>query len=217
MRRWLWSVVRAAPHDPAARRFIVSILIAFLPAVVIGVLAHDFIKTVLFETPMLIAVMLILGRCRPAVRGPAGADAGASTTRCALPLRHGAEDRAVPVSCDDPRRLAVGGDHRGGAYGWGRGSGRRRSFRSSCRCRRWPGRWPMTSTRTATCSTASAVSEIAVGFAVAFVSAVVVVRWLLGYVSSNGYALFGWWRIVVGSVALGGAFAGLLRRIGQLF
>ena len=32
-----------------------------MPAVVIGVLAHDFIKTVLFETPMLIAVMLILG------------------------------------------------------------------------------------------------------------------------------------------------------------
>ena len=57
----LWSVARAAPHDPAALRFLVSVLIAFLPAVVVGVLAHDFIKTVLFETPMLIAVMLILG------------------------------------------------------------------------------------------------------------------------------------------------------------
>ncbi len=33
----------------------------FLPAVVVGLLAHDFIKTVLFETPMLIAIMLILG------------------------------------------------------------------------------------------------------------------------------------------------------------
>ena len=57
----LWQVFSAAHHDPAARRFIVSVLLAFLPAVVIGVLAHDFIKTVLFETPMLIAVMLILG------------------------------------------------------------------------------------------------------------------------------------------------------------
>lgn len=50
-----------ARHDDAARRAIVSILLAFLPAVVVGLLAHDFIKTVLFETPMLIAIMLILG------------------------------------------------------------------------------------------------------------------------------------------------------------
>src|SRR5690606_37961345 len=45
----------------AARRFVAGILIAFLPAAVIGVLAHGFIKTVLFETPLLICVMLILG------------------------------------------------------------------------------------------------------------------------------------------------------------
>lgn len=39
----------------------VSVLLAFLPAVFVGLLAHDFIKNVLFETPMLVAVMLILG------------------------------------------------------------------------------------------------------------------------------------------------------------
>ena len=44
----LWAVFSAAPHDPQARRFIWSVLLAFLPAVFIGVLAHDFIKTVLF-------------------------------------------------------------------------------------------------------------------------------------------------------------------------
>ena len=57
----LIALFAAAPSDPVARRTIYSVLIAFMPAVVIGVLAHDFIKTVLFETPMLIAVMLILG------------------------------------------------------------------------------------------------------------------------------------------------------------
>ncbi|MBU0861001.1 MAG: undecaprenyl-diphosphate phosphatase, partial [Alphaproteobacteria bacterium] len=57
----LWQVFRDAPRDPAARRFILSVLVAFLPAVFIGVLAHDFIKNVLFETPRLIAVMLVLG------------------------------------------------------------------------------------------------------------------------------------------------------------
>ena len=50
-----------AADDPRARRFVAGVLLAFLPAAVVGALAHDLIKTVLFETPMLIAVMLILG------------------------------------------------------------------------------------------------------------------------------------------------------------
>jgi len=57
----LIDIVRTLPSDPATRRFVAGILLAFLPAAVIGALAHDFIKTVLFETPMLICVMLILG------------------------------------------------------------------------------------------------------------------------------------------------------------
>ena len=43
---------------------------------------------------------------------------------------------------------------------------------------------------------------IAIGFVAAFVTALVVVRYLLDYVSRNGYALFGWWRLVVGIVGL---------------
>ena len=46
----LIHVFASAPRDPAARRFILSVLIAFLPAAVIGVLAHGIIKTILFET-----------------------------------------------------------------------------------------------------------------------------------------------------------------------
>jgi len=57
----LVTVFGTAHRDPAALRFIVSVALAFVPAVVIGVVAHDFIKAVLFETPMLIAVMLIVG------------------------------------------------------------------------------------------------------------------------------------------------------------
>ncbi len=41
-----------------------------------------------------------------------------------------------------------------------------------------------------------------VGFIAAFVVAILVVRGLLGYVSRYGYALFGWWRILVGVIAL---------------
>ena len=52
----LWRVFSTAHRDPQARRFIIAVAIAFLPAALIGVLAHGFIKNVLFETPMLIAI-----------------------------------------------------------------------------------------------------------------------------------------------------------------
>ena len=47
------------------------------------------------------------------------------------------------------------------------------------------------------------VTGIALGFVTAFVAGVFVVRYLLGFVSKHGYALFGWWRILVGGVGLG--------------
>ena len=43
---------------------------------------------------------------------------------------------------------------------------------------------------------------IAAGFIAAFIMAVIVVRYLLDYVSRHGYALFGWWRLVVGALGL---------------
>ncbi|HAV07405.1 MAG TPA: undecaprenyl-diphosphatase, partial [Rhodobacteraceae bacterium] len=48
-----------------------------------------------------------------------------------------------------------------------------------------------------------AVTQIGIGFVAAFISAVFVVKGLLGYVSRHGYALFGWWRIAVGVLVLG--------------
>ena len=48
----------------------------------------------------------------------------------------------------------------------------------------------------------SALSDIAVGLIAAFITALIVVRWVLSYVSAHGYALFGWWRIVVGGVSI---------------
>jgi undecaprenyl-diphosphatase len=57
----LWQVLIALPSDPNARRFVLAILLAFLPAALIGAFAHNFIKEVLFGTPSLICVMLIVG------------------------------------------------------------------------------------------------------------------------------------------------------------
>ena len=46
--------------DPKARRFVIGVLIAFLPAAVVGAALHAFIKTVLFN-PWIVCFSLILG------------------------------------------------------------------------------------------------------------------------------------------------------------
>ena len=43
---------------------------------------------------------------------------------------------------------------------------------------------------------------VAIGFAVSFVCAWIVVKTFLGYVQRHGFALFAWWRVVVGSLGL---------------
>ena len=48
----------------------------------------------------------------------------------------------------------------------------------------------------------SMAGDIAIGFVTAFVVAILVVRWFLGYITRHGFALFGWWRIGVGALAL---------------
>jgi undecaprenyl-diphosphatase len=50
---------------------------------------------------------------------------------------------------------------------------------------------------------------IAVGFAVSFICGWFVVKTLLGYVARHGFALFAWWRIVVGGLGLLALAAGL--------
>ena len=43
---------------------------------------------------------------------------------------------------------------------------------------------------------------IAIGFVIAFFSALIVVRWLVGFVSKHGFAPFAWYRIAAGVLTL---------------
>ncbi len=202
----LWAVFRNAPHDPQARRFILSVLIAFMPAVVIGVMAHGFIKTVLFETPMLIAVMLIIGGFILLI-----------AERIAPEARH---DDAMKFPL--PMALKIGfiqclamipGTSRSGATIVGAlmlGASKRAAaeFSFFLSMPTMAGAFAYDLYKNRDVLDASALGEIAIGFVMAFISAVLVVKWLLGYVSKHGYALFGYWRIIVGGVAVVALMAG---------
>ena len=48
----------------------------------------------------------------------------------------------------------------------------------------------------------SAIGQIGVGFAAAFVVALLVVRWLMAVISRIGFTPFGWYRIALGSLIL---------------
>lgn len=196
----LWNVFSSAPRDPAARRFILAVLVAFLPAVVIGVLTHDFIKRVLFESPMLISVMLILGGVvllfvdrfapRPviddALKMPIGKALAIGFVQC-LALVPGVSRSGATIV---------------GARFLGASTRAAAEFSFFLSMPTMAGAFAYDLYKNRAVLDSSAMTEIVIGFVVAFIVAVLVVRWVLDYVSAHGFALFGWWRIIVGGVAL---------------
>ena len=199
-------LLAAMRGDALALRGVTSVLLAFFPAVVIGLLAHDFIKSVLFETPVLIAVMLVLGgvillfvdRMAPT---PIHSDA------LALPLR----TSLIIGLCQCVAMIP--GVSRSGATIVGalflrveKRAAAEFSFLLSLPTMGAAVAYDLFKSRDVL--DFSALSEIAIGFAVAFVTAVLVVKWVLDYVGRHGFAVFGWWRIIVGLAALAALWAG---------
>lgn len=196
----LGQVFVDARHSRGARRFLASVIVAFLPALFVGVLAHDFIKNVLFETPILVAVMLIIGgvilifvdRFAPP---PRYTDAGylpmwltlrIGLFQCLAMIPGTSRSGATIVGA-----LLMGVDKRAAA-----------EFSFFLSMPTMAGAVVYDLYKNRDVLDLSAMSDIAIGFAMAFISGIFVVKWLLGFVSRNGYALFGWWRIAVGLLAL---------------
>ena len=195
-----------ARQEDAARRSLVSLLLAFLPAVLIGVLAHGFVKAVLFETPMLIAVVLILGgvillvidRIAPV---PVHHDA------LALPFR-----KSLAIGVCQTLALVPGVSRSGATIvgallmGVEKRAAAEFSFLLSLPTMGAAVAYDLYKNRDVL--DFAAMWDIAIGFAVAFITAAVVVRWVLNFISKHGYALFGWWRIIVGTTALAALWLG---------
>lgn len=196
----LARLVLRAPQDEASRKALVSLALAFLPAVVIGFLAHDFVKDVLFETPMLIAVMLILG----------GGVLLVIDRVAPKPVHFGATDlpfrKALAIGFFQCLALVPGVSRSGATIvgslllGVEKRAAAEFSFLLSLPTMGAAVAFDLFKNRDLLDFTA--IWDIAIGFAMAFVTAILVVRWLLKFISRHGYALFGWWRIIVGIAAL---------------
>lgn len=193
-------LVLRARHEDAARRSLMSLFLAFLPAVFVGVLAHGFVKSVLFETPILIAVMLILGgfvllvidRIAPV---PVHDDA------LALPL-----GKSLAIGFCQTLALVPGVSRSGATIvgallmGVEKRAAAEFSFLLSLPTMGAAVVYDLYQNRDVL--DFAAIWDIAIGFGVAFLTAAAVVRWVLNFIGKHGYALFGWWRIIVGSAAL---------------
>jgi undecaprenyl-diphosphatase len=196
----LLSILLALPSDMRTQRFVLGILIAFLPAAVIGALAHDFIKTVLFETPMLICVMLILGGLVllwvdkaklhatyfNVLDFPLSLCFKIGIVQCLAMIPGTSRSGATIVGS-----LLMGADKRSAA-----------EFSFFLAMPTMAGAFAYDLYKNRDVLSAADLPVIATGFICAFIMAVIVVRSLLDFVSKRGYALFGWWRLIVGGIGL---------------
>lgn len=196
----LWKLVTDLPHDRAARRFVGGILLAFLPAALIGAFAHSFIKSVLFETPMLVCIMLILGglillwvdqltlesRYHDASHYPLSMCLKIGFFQCLAMIPGVSRSGSTIVGA-----LLLGADKRSAA-----------EFSFFLAMPTMAGAFSYDLYKNKSLLSFDDTVLIVVGFISAFIAGVFVVRHLLDYVSRHGYAVFAWWRLIVGSAGM---------------
>lgn len=196
----LWRVALDLPTRPAARRFVLSVLLAFLPAALIGVMLHSFIKEVLFESPRLIAVSLIIGGIvillvERMPKRVVVTDAEALPARTALAIGFFQCLAMIPgVSRSGATivgALLLGVERKAAAefsfflsMPTMLGATVYDIYKNHAQMR--PDDWTI----------------MAVGFVVAFITAALLVKPLLAFISRHGFAPFAWYRIAVGALVL---------------
>jgi undecaprenyl-diphosphatase len=196
----LWKVLVTLPSSPQSRRFALSVVVAFLPAMVLGVLLHDFIKRVLFESPQVICISLILGgivlflvdrwRLKPrqsdAMRYPLATSFGVGLFQC-LAMIPGVSRSGASIT----GALLMGGDKRSAA-----------EFSFFLAIPTMAGAFVYDLYKARDTLSLDQGGLIAIGFVVSFLSGLVVVKTMLGFVQKRGYWPFAIWRIAVGVLGL---------------
>jgi undecaprenyl-diphosphatase len=195
----IWHLALGMFNDPAARRFVIGVLLAFLPAAIVGALAHDFIKEVLFNLWIICVTFIVGGAVLLWIDFVDLDTRYRDATRFTLPM-YFIIGLAQVVSM-------VPGVSRSGAtivsamlLGADRRSAAEFSFWLAMPTMAGAFAYDLFKSRGQMSMDNSIL--VAFGFAVSFVCAWIVVKTFLGYVQRHGFALFGWWRIVVGSLGL---------------
>jgi len=200
----LWQVAATLPSSPRSRNFVLGILLAFLPAAVIGVLLHGFIKNFLFESPGLICVTLIVGGFvllwidRLPLRAAHG-DAMAFSPVLALKIGFCQCLAMIPG-------VSRSGATIGGAMLLGVEKRAAAEFSFFLAMPTMAGAFAYDGWKNRDLLSADDAALIAVGFVCAFIAGVFVVRGLLNFVARHGFAFFAWWRIAVGVLGLAGLY-----------
>lgn len=189
------------PRDARTRRFVLGVLVAFLPAAIIGAVAHKFIKTVLFESPWLICSTLIIGgiillavdkmRLQPRYHDvmdlPIATAFAIGLCQCLAMIPGVSRSGSSIVG-----GLLLGADKRAAT-----------EFSFFLAMPTMAGAFAYDLFKNYAELGVTDLKSIALGFVVAFIAGVLVVRYLLDFVGRHGFAPFAWWRIIVGGIGLG--------------
>ncbi|WP_420479553.1 undecaprenyl-diphosphate phosphatase [Brevundimonas sp. FT23028] len=196
----LWKVLIGLPTDPKARHFAISVLIAFIPSLLAGAFLYDFIKDYLFETPQIICITLIVGgfllmaldRWAPQ---PKHFDAMQLTWKT-----------SALIGLFQCLALVPGVSRSGSTIAGGlllrleKPAAAEFSFFLAIPT--MVGAFTYDLIKSGGDLDLSFGWVIAIGFISAFVAGLVVIRFLLSFVSNYGFTPFAVWRIVVGTVGL---------------
>lgn len=195
----LWRIFMAMFSDPAARLFVIGVLVAFLPAAVIGAAAYGIIKGVLFNV-WVVCFMLIAGgavlllvdrldfkpRYHDATTFSLPMYLGIGLFQCLAMIPGVSRSGATIVSA-----MFFGADKRSAA-----------EFSFYLAMPTMAGAFAYDLYKNWAQMNGSNTLIVAVGFACSFIAGWVVVKMFLDYVSRHGFALFAWWRVIIGTLGL---------------
>lgn len=202
--RTFWAVAMGLLRlEPLAVRFVVNLLVAFIPAVVLGLLFKDQID-LLLESPKVVAWALIAGGVA-ILAIERTARPGEYVGLGQLPVRQALGVGFLQCLAMIPGVSRSGATIMGAlAMGIERRTAAEFSFflaiptmLGATVLELWDYRHDL-----AAGTGAVGWGEIAVGFVIAFVVALAVIRLFVSYISRSGFAPFAWYRIAAGALAV---------------
>lgn len=195
----LWAAARGAASDAVARRFWLSILVAFLPAAVIGFMLHGVIKSYLFN-PWTVSAALIAGGIAIIVIERMVKIVRYSSIE-AVPLARIAGVGLCQTIAMFPGVSRSGATIMGGLLlGLDRKTAAEFSFILAIPT--MLGATALDFWKNRDALSLGDAGLIAAGFAAAFIAALITVRMMIAFVSRIGFEPFGYYRILAGTLML---------------